>query len=117
MLGLLCSEAASLIGTDEKSLMFWEREARTPLVSAYPAIIQYLGYEPWPEPVTLGQALLAARRKRGVEIRKAAVIVGADEGTWRRWERAEWKPTRRMLPVIDRFLGYSVAQRFPDDVR
>jgi hypothetical protein len=42
--------------------MFWERDERGPFVSAYPAVIRYLGYEPWDEPTTLGDVLLAERR-------------------------------------------------------
>jgi DNA-binding XRE family transcriptional regulator len=61
-LGLLRVDAARVLGTDEKSLMFWERDERGPFVSAYPAVIRYLGYEPWDEPTTLGDVLLAERR-------------------------------------------------------
>ena len=116
-LGLLRSEAATLICADEKSLMFWERDEREPLVSAFPAIIAFLGYEPWAPPGTLGDALLAERRRRGIETSKAAELAGVDEGTWRRWARGEWKPTRRTLRGLDGLLGYSVAEHFPNDVR
>lgn len=64
-----------------------------------------------------GKALLIFRRQQGVEIRKAAALIGADEGTWRRWERGEWKPTRRTLPSLDGLLGLSVAEVYPRDVR
>jgi len=116
-LGLHQDEAAALLGADPKSVMWWERDERLPFVHFYPAIIAYLGFEPWPEPQTLGAALLAERRRRGVEIRKAAALAGVDEGTWGRWERGEWKATSRSLPVIDRILGFCAATRFPRDVR
>jgi DNA-binding XRE family transcriptional regulator len=102
---------------DPKSLMFWERDEREPFVSFFPSIIDFLGYEPWPEPTNLGDALLAARRKRGLEIRAAAKRAGVDEGTWRRWERGEWRPTKAKVAAIDALLGYGVAERFPTDVR
>lgn len=116
-LGLRRMDAATLLGADPKSLMFWERDERMPFVSGYPAIIAFLGFEPWPEPATLAEALLAARRRRGLEIRAAAAAIGVDEGTWRRWERGEWKPTSRTRPALDGFLGFSVAARFPTEVR
>jgi hypothetical protein len=84
--------------------MFWERDERTPVVSAHPAVIAYLGYEPWGDPETLGSALLAERRRRGLEVRKVAALVGVDEGTWRRWERGEWKLTARRRSAIGGFL-------------
>ena len=116
-LGLGRVDAAVLIGTDEKSLMWWERDERIPFVSAYPGIIAYLGCEPWDEPQSLGETLRAERHRRGIEIRKAAALIGVDEGTLRRWERGEWKPTQLTLPALDTFLGYSTKARFPSDVR
>ncbi|WP_293372379.1 helix-turn-helix transcriptional regulator [Phenylobacterium sp.] len=86
-------------------------------MSTYPAIIQYLGREPWAEPQSLGAALLAERRRRGIEVLKAAALVGVGEGTWRRWERGEWKPGRQKLPALDQLLGYTIAERFPSEVR
>lgn len=97
--------------------MWWERDGKLPLVHFYPALIAYLGCEPWSEPRTLAEALLAERRRRGLEMRKIAALVGVDEGTWGHWERAEWKPTRRMLPLLERLLGGGVAQRYAGDIR
>lgn len=116
-LGLRRIDAAELLKTDPKSLMWWERDERLPIVSAYSAIVQFLRYEPWPEARTLAEALLAERRRRGLEVRKAAVLIGVDEGTWRRWEREEWKPTRLTLPALDQLLGLAVTAEFPNDVR
>jgi transcriptional regulator with XRE-family HTH domain len=115
--GLCQVQAAKLLGFDPKSFMWWERDARIPIVSAYPAIIAFLGREPWPQPQTLGQALLAERRRRGLEIRKAAALVGVDEGTWRRWERGEWKPKQGSLPALDHLFVTAVAELFPTDIR
>lgn len=115
--GLARTEAATELGVSWKTLMSWERNEREPFVSFYPAIIAWLGYEPWPEPNTLAEALHAERRRRGIEIRKAAALIGVDEGTWRRWEAGEWKPTRRTLPTLDRLLERSVADVYPNDVR
>jgi transcriptional regulator with XRE-family HTH domain len=105
------------MGASWKTLMWWERNEREPDVRFYPAIIQFLGYEPWPEPATLPEALLAERRRRGLEIRKAAAVVGVDEGTWRRWEQGEWRPTRRTAPALDALFGRPVRSRYPSDVR
>ena len=116
-LELRCDQAAELLGVDPKTLTWWERDARLPFIRAYPAITGFLGYEPWSEPSSLSEALLGARRRRGLEIRKAAELLGVDEGTWRRWETGEWKPTSATLPAIDRLLGYSIKLAFPADVR
>lgn len=98
------ADAAAIIGIDAKSLMWWERDVRPPGDRFYPALIRYLGFEPWPEPVTLGDRLKAERRRRGLSIERAAEVVGVDEGTFGRWERGEWKPQTRSMPVIEEFL-------------
>lgn len=113
-LELTRTEAAIDLGVSWKTLMWWERNEREPFVSFYPAIIAWLGHEPWAEPITLAEALLAERRRRGVEIRKAAALIGV--GTWRRWEGGEWKPTKRVLPAIENLLG-PVRERFRADLR
>jgi len=97
--------------------MWWERDEREPAIRFYPAIVAFLGYEPWPKPRTLPEALLAERRRRGIEIHSASELVGVDEGTWGRWERSVWKPTPRMISLIDHFLGLSLHEKFPTDIR
>ena len=98
-------DVALLLGCDEKSLMWWERDVREPLVSFYPAIIRFPGGDPWPEPATLPEQLKAERRRRGLSIEDAAAVVGVDEGTYRRWESGAWKPQSRSVPLIERFLS------------
>ncbi|HZL00859.1 MAG TPA: helix-turn-helix domain-containing protein [Caulobacteraceae bacterium] len=80
-LGIRQCDAARTMGADPKSVWWWERDGRPPLVHMYPAIIAFLGYEPWPEPETLGEALRAERRRRGLAVKQAAPLVGVDEGT------------------------------------
>lgn len=116
-LGLDRVQASSRLRCDPKTLMWWERNERPPFVHSYPAIIAFLGYEPWDEPQRLAQALLAERRRRGIDLGKAAALIKVDEGTWRRWELGEWKPTRLTVPALDRLLNLSVAERYPNDIR
>ncbi|TXI11718.1 MAG: transcriptional regulator [Rhizobium sp.] len=103
-LGLRRVDVAAMLGTSWKSLMWWEQDAREPLPRFYPAIIRFLGREPWPHPATLSERLLAERRRRGLTIQEAAEAVGVDEGTYGRWERGEWEPTQRTRSALNRFL-------------
>ena len=98
-------DAAPLAGVDVKTWMWWERDEHKPTVGQYPAIIRYLGHEPWPEPVTLGERLLAQRRRRGLSIKAAAIETGVDEGTFGRWEGGVWQPQSRSIARIEGFLG------------
>jgi hypothetical protein len=113
-LGLSRAEAAALIEADWKSLMWWERDVRIPGDQFFPAMIRYLGCEPWPEPPTLSEALVAERRRRGLPVKTAARHLGVDESSW---ESRAWKPTRRTLGKIQDFLGFCPHERFPADVR
>jgi len=51
-----------------------------------PAIVRFLGYDPFPHPKTVAQHLLAKRREMGWSIKEAASVIGVDPGTWRKWE-------------------------------
>ena len=105
-------DVALLLGCDEKSLLWWERDVREPLVSFYPAIIRFLEREPWPVPATLAEELQAERRRRGLSIADAAAVVGVDEGTYGRWESGVWKPQPKSSKLIERFLGGASAFQF-----
>lgn len=54
-----------------------------------PAILHFLGYDPFPPPTTLGGRLLQARRKHGWSTSEAARQLGVDRTTWQDWERGE----------------------------
>lgn len=99
-LGVWQRDAAMTIGVKPWTLLSWERDVRQPMVSMYPAIIRYLGYEPWPQPTTFGEELMAERRRRGLSIRDAAAILGVDEGTFGHWERGDWMPQSRARQAI-----------------
>lgn len=107
-LGLQQKEAAAQVGADVKTWMWWERDEREPCISQYPAIIAFLNEEPWPEPRTLPERLLAYRRRNGLPIVAAARLYGADEGTWRRWERGEWRPQSRHRQHLNQLLTPAV---------
>lgn len=107
-LGLRQMDAATMLGVDPKTVMWWERDVREPYVHQYPAIITFLGSEPWAEPRSLPEQLLAFRRRTGLSIAIAAANIGADEGTWRRWEAGEWTPQRRLASRLRLLLASPV---------
>ena len=108
--------AGKMLGASEATVMWWERD-HAPVVGAYPAIIRFLGYEPWPKPQTLAEALLAERRRRGLSIKAAARSAGVDDGTWRKWERGEWKVTQVTRAALDQLLNVDTARAFRETRR
>lgn len=98
-------DAASAMGVSVETLGNWENGRTEPEVQMYPAIIRYLGSEPWKEPSTLAEALIAERRRRGLSVARAAVVLGVDEETLGRWESGTWKPQPQSRRRIRSFLA------------
>jgi hypothetical protein len=80
------------MSVDERTVSGWERH-REPIVTHYPAIIAFLGKEPWAEPTALSERLLAARRRRGLTIDATAKVLLVDPSTLWWWEQGR-KPHR-----------------------
>jgi transcriptional regulator with XRE-family HTH domain len=72
-------------------------------VESIPAIIEFLGRDPFGNAASLSDRLAAARRKRGWTIKQAAEQLGVDEGTWGRWEKTEI-PWKRYQAIAEAFL-------------
>jgi transcriptional regulator with XRE-family HTH domain len=70
-----------------------------------PAIVNFLGYDPWPAGETLGGQLHKRRRSLGLTQRRAAAVLRLHEGTYLRYERDEWHPKGERLARIEAFLG------------
>jgi DNA-binding transcriptional regulator YiaG len=86
-------QAASQLSVSTWTYLLWEQGRATPTVRYYPAIFQFLGYDPFPEPATLPQRIAAKRRQLGLTIVEAARSIGVDEGTLRRWGERRMETT------------------------
>jgi len=104
-LGLLQKEAARQLGVNSWTVLNWEKGQTEPPVFAMPAIFQFLGYDPHPEPKTLPERLLAKRREMGWSIQQAAGVVSVDPCTWRNWEQGQLvlyrKHRRRVAHLLE----------------
>ena len=88
-LGLFQKELAQRLGVNPWTILNWEKGDTEPPIASIPAIVRFLGYDPFPQPKTLAQHLLAKRREMGWAIVKAAEVVGVDPSTWGGWERGK----------------------------
>jgi transcriptional regulator with XRE-family HTH domain len=84
-------EAAALMGTLPLNVSRWERGGE-PEIGAMPAILRFLGYNPFPPPRTLPEQLLAKRRAMGWTVREAARMFQVNQKTWVTWEHGEVAP-------------------------
>ena len=106
-LGLLQKEAAERLGVNSWTVLNWERGHTEPPMVSIPAILKFLGYDPFPQPRTLPQRLLAKRREMGWSIKEAAEFAGVDSGTWANWERGQTVLYRRHRALNAKMLGIS----------
>lgn len=88
-LGLRQKDVAKELGVHHKTYENWEQGKYEPELRLFPAIIDFLGYDPSPEPKSLAERIRAARRREGISQEELARYLGLDESTVRAWER-EW---------------------------
>ena len=103
-LGLRQIDVAHQLEVNEHSIVKWEA-GRTPLDRYVPRIIEFLGYDPRPEPRTLAEQLIWQRQALGLPRKTAARLLGVDEGSLARWECGVRKPTGARLETVNRFLS------------
>ncbi len=73
-LGLYQKDAAALLRVTQGTLIGWEKGRKDPAIQFWPRVIKFLGYDPNGELRTLGERLLAARRRLGVTQEEAAKL-------------------------------------------
>ena len=86
------------------TVLNWEKDKTIPATRYLPRIADFLGYDPFPAPKTLGERIIAARRRLGIPRKKLALRLGVDEGALKRWEENGMTPRRSCLSKIHRFL-------------
>lgn len=103
-LGLFQKDVASRLGVNESTILNWENNACAPAIRFIPRIVGFLGYDPYPVPRTLGEALLAKRRHVGLSRKRMAKTLAIDEGTLARWEKGASRPTGKRVHMVEEFL-------------
>jgi DNA-binding XRE family transcriptional regulator len=94
-LGLFQRDLRERFQLEKETYANWEKDRRFPAMKHWPGIIEFLGYDPNPEPKSLSEKLLAYRRRHGLSRRALALQVGLDEATLWRWENDQRKPERK----------------------
>jgi transcriptional regulator with XRE-family HTH domain len=104
--GLWQKHVAREIGCSKASLLNWEKGRAEPELRFLPAILRFLGYDPRPEPASLGGRIRAAREGEGLSEWELARRLGLDPGTLAAWERDEVRrPYPRMRAIFEGWLS------------
>ncbi|MGH8003797.1 MAG: helix-turn-helix domain-containing protein [Limisphaerales bacterium] len=104
--GLRQRDVAALIGADPFTILNWETGATQPKFRFFPAIIQFLGYNPNPvdpnQPLNI--RLQSSRLQQGLSLKQLGKLLKLNESTIRKLEIGRSKkPTQKTLEKVDRF--------------
>ena len=91
-LGLFQRDLRKRFGLEKETYANWEKDSCYPAMKHWPDIITFLGFDPTAKPTTLGQKLLAYRRRFGLSRKMLATSLKVDDATLWRWETDERKP-------------------------
>ncbi len=108
-LNLLQREVAALVGVDACTVFNWEAQSVEPNLRAWPAVIQFLGYDPRPPGGCIGDKLRLYREGLGLSLDDAAKKMGVNPSTVRKWEaRSDAQQNHYSVPRIIAFIGYDI---------
>lgn len=83
-------DVAKVLGVNTDTITNWEKNRGGPALRLIPKIIEFLGYDPFPETIlNLGDKIKLYRRNHGLSLTKLARILEIDPTTLARWERGE----------------------------
>jgi DNA-binding XRE family transcriptional regulator len=104
-LGLTQDEVAARLGANTWTYLLWEKDEHIPAIRFYPAIFDFLGYDPFPAPKTLGERILSRRRAWGLSQKKAAQQIGVDLATYLLLETGKFAGMRYERGIADFLSG------------
>jgi transcriptional regulator with XRE-family HTH domain len=103
-LGLYQRDVAKRIGVTTDTITNWRKNRSNPTLRSWPSVIGFLGYDPRPAGLTIGEQLCRHRQGLGLSRAEAARIMGVDPSTLSTWELGERVPQGRYLRAVWRFL-------------
>ena len=108
---LTLESAGRSLGVNPWTLMNWEHDRRVPTDRYYPALIEFLGCEPWPTPATLAERLRASRLRRGLSQEQAAVVMQVSPNSISDWEAGRIPRHQLSVAKIEAFLEGTARPR------
>ena len=112
-LKMLQKDVAKRLGIMAPTIQSWESNYASPHVEYFPAIIEFLGYNPLPPPENWAERLVRARTTRGVTQKAFARQLEVDQSTLAKWERGEREPMGEFAARAERVLSIEENNSIP----
>ncbi|MBX3177708.1 MAG: helix-turn-helix domain-containing protein [Candidatus Hydrogenedentes bacterium] len=107
-LQLLQREVAVIISVNGATIQNWETGSHSVSLSAWPAVLEFLGYDPRPSGQTLGEMLRLRRESLGLSTADLARQLGIDPSTVTRYElKPDHLQDHLSISKIAQFLGHN----------
>ena len=92
-------QVAEIIEVDPFTVLNWETDATNPKFRHIPAIIRFLGYNPFPvlPDAPLHIRLKACRQRLGLSQEKLAKLLKVNESTVQKWETGKSKDRKSVV--------------------
>jgi transcriptional regulator with XRE-family HTH domain len=99
------ADVAKRLGVHMESLKNWERGVTKPTIRHIPKIVEFLGYNPEPEPDDLAGRLVYTRRRLGLTQETLAKLLRVDSVTLYRWENGLTLPPQGKVGRLKELLA------------
>jgi len=106
-LHLLQKQVAERIAVNVETLKNWERGVGSPTIRQIPAIIEFLAYNPEPDPKAMPKRIAHVRRQLGLTQKGLAKALAVDSVTIYRWEKGLVEPPEMKLQHLSRLMRAS----------
>lgn len=104
-LHLFQKDVAKILKVNEATITNWENDNSQPMVHCYPAIIHFLGYNPFEvEMNRFGDTVKNYRLKHGLSHKKLGKKFGVDASTVGAWESGKSEPHLKTKEQVERQL-------------
>lgn len=101
---LTAETTAEQMGVNVHTLALWERGKNYPGVGYLKKIIAFLGYYPFPEPVTLGEKMRKYRQMHGLHLDELAKLLCVAPEIVGKWESAAALPDEKKQRKIEKLM-------------
>ncbi|MBX7108680.1 MAG: helix-turn-helix domain-containing protein [Chitinophagales bacterium] len=105
-MGLFQKDVARMIGVSEDCITYWENKRSLPLIHHFPAIIKFLGFNPFKKDGdTLSIRIQNYRIEHGLSHKKMGRRLRVDGSTVASWEKDTFSPNKSIQKLLLKILS------------